>query len=90
MTDWDDVKKAVSQELEELRGLRDELKVQVHLGKAEARQRWEALEQRWEHLEAKGRMLREEAREPLAEIGETAKELAREIRDGYRHLRSLL
>lgn len=78
------------QELEDLRRLRDELRVQVHLGVADAKDLWDRLEHRMGELEAKARRLAHRAEEPLEEIGEAAQTLVDEIRDGYRRLRKLL
>jgi hypothetical protein len=80
----------IARELEGLRQLRDEVRLQIHLGKADAREAWDEVEKRWHHLEAKLRVVREGSREDLGEIRTTAKQLAREIRDGYRHVKSLL
>lgn len=77
-------------ELEELRRVRDELRVQVHLGVADAKDLWDRLEHRFGELETKARRLAQRAEEPLEEIGEAARLLSEEIRDGYRRLRKLL
>lgn len=80
----------LSEELEALRRTRDELRVKIHLGRAEARERFEQLEKSWHHLEGKVKLIRRESKAPIHEIGEAARELLREIRDGYRHIRDLL
>jgi hypothetical protein len=80
----------LSRELEALREMRDELKLQLQLGKAEAKDAFERVEKRWQHLEGKLKLLREESKGDLAQIGEAAKLLTEEIRDGYRHLKKLL
>mgnify|MGYP001812620711 FL=1 len=79
-----------SEELKGLRELRDEFRVQMELGRAEARERWERLEDDWHHLEAKLQLVRNESKGELEEIGEAARLLVEQIREGYRHLRSLL
>jgi len=79
-----------SEELEALRQLRDEFRVQMELGRAEARKRWEELEEDWRHLEGRLKLMRNESKGELEDIGETVRVLLRQIRDGYRHLRSLL
>lgn len=79
-----------ARELEGLRQLRDEVRLQVHLGKADAREAWDEVEKRWHQLEARLRVVREGSREDLGEIREAAKLLAEQIRDGYRHVKSLL
>jgi hypothetical protein len=80
----------IARELAGLRQIRDEVRVQLHLGKAEAREAWDEVEKRWHQLEGKLQAAREDHRGDLDEVRETAKRLAREIRDGYRHLKSLL
>ncbi len=80
----------LSEELDALRELRDEVRVQMELGRAEARNRWEELEEDWQHLEGKLRLMRNESRGELEDIGEAARNLLERIREGYRHLRSLL
>jgi hypothetical protein len=76
-------------EIEPLRQMRDELELQMHLGAADARASFDQLEKRWQHLEGRMRSLREASKDDLDEIREAAKLLAREIRDGYQHLKKL-
>jgi hypothetical protein len=85
-----DLSERFSEELKTLRELRDELRVQMELGRAEARDRWETLEEDWRHLDAKLKLMRNESRGELEEIAEAARRLVQQIREGYRHLRSLL
>lgn len=85
-----DMKEKVREEMDGLRQLRDELRVQMELGKAEARDRWDKLEDRWHHLEAKARQLREASRDDLEDVGQAARLLLDEIRAGYQHLRRML
>lgn len=77
-------------EMQDLRRLRDELRVQVHLGLADAKDQWERLEQRFGELEGRARRMAERAEDPLEEIGKAAQRLADELREGYRRLRELL
>ena len=85
-----DLRDRIHKDAEELRGLRDDLKLQVHLGKMEAQQRFEKAEKDWEHLEAKLKLLAEASRESSDEVGEAARLLVEEIREGYHHVRKLL
>ncbi len=85
-----DLADKLSEELDELRALRDEIQVQMHLGQAETRERFEKLEKSWQHLEGKLKLLRQESKEELADIGKAARQLVTEIRDGYRHIKSLI
>lgn len=77
-------------ELDALRQVRDELRLQIHLGANEAKEVWERMEKKWAELEAKARFVRREAEEPLREVGEAARKLAEEIRHGYERIRRAL
>jgi serine phosphatase RsbU (regulator of sigma subunit) len=87
VSEWSD---KFAEEIEELRRVRDELRVQMHLARQEAKERWEHLEKRWQSLEARLKVVREGSRESLGDIGEAGKALVEEIKHGYRHVRSLL
>jgi uncharacterized protein YoxC len=78
------------EELEELRRIRDELRVKIHLGKAEAKDLWEKTEHKLEDFENKVKSISSQAEEPLHDVGEAAKLLLDEIKDGYRRIRSAL
>jgi hypothetical protein len=84
MPDW------LKGEIDALRQLRDEVKLQLHLGAADARTSFDQLEKRWQHLEGRVKALGEASKDELGEIREAAKLLAREIRDGYQHLKKHL
>lgn len=80
----------VQEDMEALRRVRDELRVQVHLGATEAQDLWERMEKKWHEVEAKAKFVAREAEEPLHDVGESAKQLLHEIREGYRKLRQAL
>ena len=77
-------------ELAAVRRARDELQVQIHLGKADAQERWHELEKNWQELERCATSLSEDAREPLQDAREAAEDLATELRRGYRRLKRTL
>lgn len=78
------------QVMEKLRRERDEIRLQLHLGKAELKEEWEALEQKWVHLE--GRMAEKagEARETTREMSAAFGVLSEELGEAYRRIRSRL
>jgi len=41
----------IREEIDELQRIRDELRLKLHLGGAELKQRWERVEQRWPQIE---------------------------------------
>ncbi|NNL85324.1 MAG: hypothetical protein HKP27_06705 [Myxococcales bacterium] len=77
-------------ELRKLRTLRDELKLQLHLGSSDLKDRYEELEGKWHAFERRVAAAREVAREDTEEVTEATKLLLGEIRDGYRHIRDSL
>jgi hypothetical protein len=77
----------MKEEVNTLRRIRDELRVQLALGEAEVRDRWELTEKRWHELEGRMKVLREASRAEAKEIGAAARLLLDEIREGYEHLR---
>ena len=87
VSEW---KERFQKELDELRRLRDELNVRIHLAKADAKDRWEKLEHEFHRLEAKGRQISQASEEPLRDVRDAARLLIDEIRDGYRRIREAL
>jgi len=87
MPDW---KGKIEAEIGELRRVRDELKVRMHLAKAEAKDRWEELEHSFRRLEAKGHQIAQASEEPLRDVKDAARLLVDEIREGYRRIREAL
>jgi CBS domain-containing protein len=77
-------------ELAALRRTRDELRVQVHLAKADAQDQWHELEKQWRSLERHAASIAHEAQEPMDEAREVAADLAEELRRGYRRIRKSL
>lgn len=78
----------IATEFEALRRTRDELRVQAHLGVAEAKDLWEGLEAKFRQAEAKVKLVLREAEHPAEDVAEAARELFRELREGYRRLRN--
>lgn len=79
-----------SKTIETLAFWRDELRLQVSLGKAELRDQWEALEPRWRELETKLEALEKASAETAKDLKKTIVLLADEIREGYRRIREAL
>ena len=74
--------------MEKLRQERDELRLKMHLGKAELKEEWEALERKWEHLEGRMSGVAGEAREASREVGAAFGVLADELGEAYRRIRA--
>ena len=87
MTDRGD---RLSDEFEHLRTLRDELRVRVHLGKAEIRDQWEELEKDWQRAEGRMAAIGESSREAAKDVKEAAALLVEQLREAYHRLREVL
>lgn len=73
--------------MDTLRRQRDELKLKVHLAKADARDEWAELEKQWEHLRAKLEGAGAEAGEVAENVGLGLGNVAEELRKGYDRIR---
>ncbi len=80
----------LGEEMDNLRQVRDELRVQAELGRAELRERWGELERIWHQLEGRLKLARESARDDSQNVREAARLLAHELRESYEHLRQRL
>ena len=69
---------------------RDELRVQIHLAKAEAKDEWEELEKKWEVLENKLVALKRETKDASKDIGAALGVLSEEIANAYKRIRKKL
>ena len=76
--------------METLKQQCDELKLTLHLAKAEAGDEWEKAEEKWGQLKAKTCVLGTEAGDVSKDIGAAAKQLAKEIKHGCDRICKLL
>jgi CBS domain-containing protein len=77
-------------ELNDLRRVRDELRVRAHLGKAEMRERWEELDRAFKTLEQRAKRTARAAEQPLQQLEDDLRKLARDLREGYRRIRGTI
>ncbi len=66
---------------------RDELKLRIHLAKAEGRDELQKLDAKLAELRFRADSAGTEAREAMDDIGEAAKKLAAEVREGFDRVR---
>lgn len=85
-----ELRETLRQELDSFRELRDELRVQSNLGKAELRDRLQELERRWHKLESRFDGIRKDAKGDAEDVREAVRLLARELKEGFEHVRSRL
>jgi predicted nucleic acid-binding Zn-ribbon protein len=77
-------------EVDSFRELRDELRLQSELGKAELRDRVHELERRWRKLESRIDGIRKDAKSDAEDVREAIRLLGRELKEGFEHIRSRL
>ena len=73
-----------------LRTERDELRVRLHLMKAEIREEFEGLEDSWNHLESRLDHLKDASKESADDVGAAATQLAEELGAAYRRMKKSL
>ncbi len=76
--------------MEVLKQRRDELSVQMHLGKAEVKDLWQETEEKWWHLRNQLDKIDNETGDAAKDVGAAAMLMAEELKRGYERLRKLL
>jgi predicted nucleic acid-binding Zn-ribbon protein len=77
-------------EMEKLEQMRDELRLQAHLFKAEVKDEWEDLEDKIAKIRHNLRPVQKAAEETLEEVGEATGLLIDSVFDGFKRLRDSL
>lgn len=83
MPDREDIAKLLA----DLKTMRDELRVQAHLAKAEMKDLWVELEGKWKEFEPKAREVGAATAEASKDVANAAKSLGKEILAGYDRIR---
>ena len=76
--------------IDNLKTQRDELRVRVHLAKAEAREEWDEMERRWEHIEDRLERAGHEAKESAGDVSAALSQVAEEIGAAYKRIKKSL
>ncbi len=85
MSEW---KQRFNEVVAKLEQERDELRLKMHLAKADVRDELAELDEKMAELRERASRADDEAREALGDIGDAAKALASEIREGFSRVRS--
>lgn len=85
-----EVPEQITKALEHLKQQRDELHVQLHLVKADAKDEWARLESRWDEIKPKLEAAREEVGKTTESVGAALGLAIDELKKGYERLRSRL
>jgi len=75
---------------DDLNRLREELAVQIHLGKAEAKDEWARLEKKWEELRSQMKPATDVAGDTARGVGSALEQAANELKSGYERFRKLI
>ncbi len=69
---------------------RDELKLKLHLAKAEAREEWTKLENQWEDVRTKAEVTYKETSKTAEDVGSALELTLQEIKKGYERIKKTL
>jgi len=86
----DDLEDRFDKMVDDLATQRDELRVQLHLLKAEAQEEWEGLEEKWHHFESRMSRVGDSAKTSAQEIGAATEQLGEELAQAYRRLKKAI
>ncbi len=85
------MKKQLEKMWQEVKTERDELRVQIHLGKAELKDEWEQnLEPKWQEAQQKFEKIVNESEETATEIHDAFSVTTDELRSAYQRIRARL
>ncbi len=90
MIDSERMKAGLQRELELLRSMREELRLQVTLAKADVRSEWERLESRFELAQEQLKRTREHSKVAVHDIESQLRTLVEELKRGYEAIRRML
>jgi ribosome-associated translation inhibitor RaiA len=85
-----DAKEQMTKAVEYLKQQRDELQVQLHLAKADAKDEWARLEKQWDEIHPKLEAAREEAGKTAESVSAALGLAIDELKKGYERLKNRL
>ncbi len=80
----------IEQRIQDLKTIRDTLRVRIHLAGKEASDLFLELEKRWREIESKASAVQSVSEEAAHHVKEASELVLDEIHDGYRRLKALL
>lgn len=75
---------------QELKQLRDEIELQIHLASSDARDEFEQLEEKWQHFRARLGVLGKATGQAAEDVGDALALLGSELKKGFEKIRALL
>lgn len=86
----EDKRKTVADLISKLKQQRDELALQMHLGKAELKDEWDAVQRKLDQLNDRFEPLKKAAAESSEDVWESLKQVGEEIKEGFHRIRKAL
>lgn len=86
----DNTQETIDKLMEDLKQWRDELNLQMHLGKAEAKDLWDETEEKWQHLRSQLDSIENETSDAAKDVGAASMLLVEEIKQGYERLKKMV
>jgi seryl-tRNA synthetase len=83
-------RRLISNMIDDLEEERDELALQIHLGKQETKKQWERLGKKLEELNQRKEPLKESVGETSEDVWDAMRLVADEIKEGYQRIRKTL
>jgi ribosome recycling factor len=82
------LEETLRRDFEKLAQARDELRVQVNLARADARDEWKRLEQTWHKVEDEVKRAVDHTKQPTKELSGAARTLIEELERGYARIKT--
>ena len=76
----------IQEQMDELKSLRDQIRVKMHLAKADARDAFADIERKFERLQSEAKRFEADTRGARVELKIGFQDLMREVRDAYTRL----
>jgi archaellum component FlaC len=76
--------------MDDVKRQRDEIRVRLHLAKAEAKDEWERLEAKFERVRGKMGVVGKEAGKAAEDVGAAIRLAVEELKRGYERVRKIL
>lgn len=86
----DKLEQDIREIIEEVKEKRDELELQIYLGRAESKDEWETAEKKWQELKSKAELLGKEVKSVSKDIDGVIRILARELKSTYTRIHQQL
>ena len=83
-------KERVGEFISSLKRQRDELALQIHLGKAEAKEEWEKVTAKFDELTSQYEPLKDAVEETTGNVFDALKLVASEVEEGFQRIRKAL